>query len=191
MDSRTSPSAASPAATPARMRPVAPATEIYDGTVEIKGISREPGARSKVAVLSHNPDVDALGACIGPKRSRINAIASQIGGEKIDLILYSEDDAEFIASALSPAEVRSVELAKDGTKYAKIIVPPNQLSLAIGNKGQNAKLAARLTGYKIDITTTAAAEAEAKEAGEADKAGEADEAETPKAQPEEVPVDGD
>ena len=165
--------------------------EIYDGTVEIKGISREPGARSKVAVLSHNPDVDALGACIGPKRSRINAIASQIGGEKIDLILYSEDDAEFIASALSPAEVRSVELAKDGTKYAKIIVPPNQLSLAIGNKGQNAKLAARLTGYKIDITTTAAAEAEAKEAGEADKAGEADEAETPKAQPEEVPVDGD
>lgn len=127
--------------------------EIYDGIVEIKAISREAGSRSKLAVVSHNPDVDAIGACIGPKRSRITAIVSELGGEKIDLISYSEDDAEFIAKALSPAEVESVTLAEDGTKSASVIVPANQLSLAIGNKGQNAKLAARLTGYKIDIST--------------------------------------
>lgn len=125
--------------------------EIYDGTVEIKSISREAGSRSKIAVLSHNPDVDAIGACIGPRRSRITAIVSELGGEKIDLINYSEDDAEFIAKSLSPAEVLSVVLADDGSKSCSVTVPANQLSLAIGNKGQNAKLAARLTGYKIDI----------------------------------------
>ncbi len=126
--------------------------EIYDGTVEIKAVSREAGSRSKIAIVSHNPDVDAIGACIGPKRSRITAIVSELGGEKIDLISYSEDDAEFIAKALSPADVVSVTLAEDGTRTASVIVPANQLSLAIGNKGQNAKLAARLTGYKIDIS---------------------------------------
>ena len=125
--------------------------EIYDGTVEIKSISREAGSRSKMAVCSKNPDVDAVGSCIGPKRSRISAIVSELGGEKIDLIPYSEDDAEFVAKALAPAEVKSVTLADDGTKSCTVIVPANQLSLAIGNKGQNAKLAARLTGYKIDI----------------------------------------
>ncbi len=125
--------------------------EIYDGTVEIKSISREAGSRSKIAVCSKNPDVDAVGSCIGPKRSRISAIVSELGGEKIDLIPYSEDDAEFVAKALAPAEVKSVTLADDGTKSCTVIVPANQLSLAIGNKGQNAKLAARLTGYKIDI----------------------------------------
>ncbi len=125
--------------------------EIYDGTVEIKSISREAGSRSKIAVSSKNPDVDAVGSCIGPKRSRISAIVSELGGEKIDLIPYSEDDAEFVAKALAPAEVKSVTLAEDGTKSCTVIVPANQLSLAIGNKGQNAKLAARLTGYKIDI----------------------------------------
>lgn len=125
--------------------------EIYDGTVEVKAISREAGARSKIAVVSHNPDVDAIGTCIGPKRSRITAIVNELNGEKIDIIYYSEDDAEFIAKALAPAEVTSVTLAEDGTRSCTVVVPNSQLSLAIGNKGQNAKLAARLTGYKIDI----------------------------------------
>ncbi len=125
--------------------------EIYDGTVEIKAISREAGLRSKIAVASKNPDVDAIGACIGPKRSRISAVMEQLGGEKIDLISYSEDDAEFIAKSLAPAEVVSVEILEGEKKSCTVIVPENQLSLAIGNKGQNAKLAARLTGYKIDI----------------------------------------
>ncbi len=125
--------------------------EIYDGTVEIKAIAREAGSRSKIAVFSTNPDVDAIGSCIGPKRARITAVMEELGGEKIDLIPYSDDDAEFISKALAPAEVISVTLAEDGTKSCKVLVPDNQLSLAIGNKGQNAKLAARLTGYKIDI----------------------------------------
>ena len=125
--------------------------EIYDGTVEIKAISREAGSRSKIAVVSKNPDVDAIGACIGPKRARISAVMEELGGEKIDLIAYSEDDAEFISKALAPAEVISVILAEDGSRSCTVTVPNNQLSLAIGNKGQNAKLAARLTGYKIDI----------------------------------------
>lgn len=132
--------------------------EIYDGTVEVKAISREAGARSKIAVASRNADVDPIGACIGPKRSRITAIVNELGGEKIDLINYSEDDAEFIAKALSPAEVVSVTLAEDGSRSCRVVVPANQLSLAIGNKGQNAKLAARLTGYKIDIVSSEAAE---------------------------------
>ena len=127
--------------------------EIYDGTVEVKAISREAGSRSKIAVVSTNPDVDAIGACIGPRRARISAIVNELCGEKIDLIPYSEDDAEFIAKALAPAEVISVTLAEDGSKSCSVVVPANQLSLAIGNKGQNAKLAARLTGYKIDIVS--------------------------------------
>lgn len=125
--------------------------EIYDGTVEIKSISREAGSRSKIAVRSTSPEVDAIGSCIGPKRTRLQAVMSQLGGEKIDLIPYSEDDAEFVSKALAPAEVISVTLAEDGSRSCTAIVPANQLSLAIGNKGQNAKLAARLTGYKIDI----------------------------------------
>lgn len=125
--------------------------EVYDGTVEIMSISREAGARSKVAVWSKNEDVDAVGACIGPRRSRISAIVNELNGEKIDIIPYSEDDAEFISAALSPADVIKVTLAEDGTKACEVVVPDNQLSLAIGNRGQNAKLAAKLTGYKIDI----------------------------------------
>lgn len=125
--------------------------EVYDGTVEIMSISREAGARSKVAVWSKDENVDAVGACIGPRRSRISAIVNELNGEKIDIIPYSEDDAEFIASALSPADVIKVTLAEDGTKACEVVVPDNQLSLAIGNRGQNAKLAAKLTGYKIDI----------------------------------------
>ncbi|MCD8006622.1 MAG: transcription termination factor NusA [Oscillospiraceae bacterium] len=140
--------------------------EIYDGIVEIKSIAREPGSRSKIAVYSNDENVDAIGACIGNHRSRIGAIVSELGGEKIDLIKYSEDDAEFIKQALSPAEVLSVTIDSDEIKSAQVIVPESQLSLAIGNRGQNAKLAARLTGYKIDILSPSALaqkEAEAKE----------------------------
>lgn len=125
--------------------------EVYDGTVEIMSISREAGARSKVAVWSKDENVDAVGACIGPRRSRISAIVNELNGEKIDIIPYSEDDAEFISAALSPADVIKVTIADGETKACEVVVPDNQLSLAIGNRGQNAKLAAKLTGYKIDI----------------------------------------
>lgn len=125
--------------------------EIYDGIVEIKSISRESGSRTKIAVWSKDENVDAVGACIGPKRSRIQAIVDELRGEKIDIINYSEDPAEFIAKALAPAKVLSVDVADGEEKTCKVIVPNDQLSLAIGNKGQNAKLAAKLTGFKIDI----------------------------------------
>lgn len=125
--------------------------EIFDGTVEIKAISREAGARSKIAVISKNENVDAIGACIGAKRARIDSIISQLGGEKIDIVKYSEDPAEFIAAALSPSSVTSVDILADQPKSCKVCVPDEQLSLAIGNKGQNARLAARLTGFNIDI----------------------------------------
>ncbi len=125
--------------------------EVFDGTVEIKAISREAGSRTKMAVWSKNPDVDPIGACIGPKGSRISAVVAELKGEKIDIVKYSEDDAEFITQALSPATVLRVEILPGDEKICRVIVPDNQLSLAIGNKGQNAKLAAKLTGYKIDI----------------------------------------
>ena len=125
--------------------------EVYDGTVEIKAISREAGVRSKVAVSSRDENVDAVGACIGPKGSRVNAIVEELGGEKIDVIRYSEDPAEFVAAALSPATVLGVEIDPDTPRSCRVTVPDHQLSLAIGNKGHNARLAARLTGWKIDI----------------------------------------
>ncbi len=125
--------------------------EIFDGTVEIKAISREAGMRSKVAVISNNPDVDALGACIGPGRQRISKVCAELAGEKMDVVFYSENPAEFIAQALKPSDVIEVEIPDPEVKACTAIVPDNQLSLAIGNKGQNAKLAAKLTGYKIDI----------------------------------------
>ena len=125
--------------------------EIYDGTVEIKAVSREAGSRTKLAVMSHNPDVDAVGACIGARGSRVSEIVDKLGGEKIDIVEYSEEPEKFIAAALSPATVLSVETAEDGSRSCKVTVPDNQLSLAIGNKGQNARLAAKLTGWKIDI----------------------------------------
>ena len=125
--------------------------EIQDGTVEIKSISREAGSRSKIAVISNNENVDALGACIGPQRSRISRICEELRGEKIDVVKYSDDPKEFIKQALKPAEVISVDIPDEEVKACSVIVPDNQLSLAIGNKGQNAKLAARLTGFKIDI----------------------------------------
>ena len=125
--------------------------EIYDGIVEIKSVAREAGSRTKMAVVSSNPDVDAIGACIGPKGARVNSIVNELGGEKIDIIEYSEEPVKYISSALSPADVVKVEIVDADKKSCKATVPDGQLSLAIGNKGQNARLAARLTGWKIDI----------------------------------------
>lgn len=132
--------------------------EIFDGTVEIKAVSRAPGSRSKIAVISHDPNVDAVGACIGPQKSRINAVTKEIKGEKVDVVLYSEDPEEFIKQALKPAEVSRVVITNPNPdkRACKVVVPDNQLSLAIGNKGQNAWLAAKLTGYKIDIKAESA-----------------------------------
>lgn len=125
--------------------------EIYDGTVEIKSISREAGSRTKIAVWSKDENVDAVGACIGTKRARITAVVDELNGEKIDIIPWSAQPAEFIARALAPSEVLKTVITSVEEKTCTVVVPNNQLSLAIGNKGQNAKLAAKLTGYKIDI----------------------------------------
>ncbi|MBQ4582057.1 MAG: transcription termination/antitermination protein NusA [Oscillospiraceae bacterium] len=124
--------------------------EIFDGTVEIRSIAREAGNRTKMAVWSADENVDPIGACVGPRGVRVNAIVDELRGEKIDIIKYSEDPAQFIAAALAPADVIDVRLADEG-KICRVIVPDDQLSLAIGKEGQNARLAARLTGYKIDI----------------------------------------
>ena len=124
--------------------------EIYDGTVEIKSIAREAGSRTKMAVWSADPDVDPIGSCVGPKGGRVASIVNELGGEKIDIVKYSEVPEEYIAAALSPSEVVSVTMLEDG-KSCRVIVPDSQLSLAIGKEGQNARLAAKLTGYKIDI----------------------------------------
>ncbi len=133
--------------------------EIESGQVEIRAISREAGSRTKLAVYASEPDVDAVGACIGPRRSRVSAVVDELHGEKMDIVLYSEDPAAFIASALAPADVLSVTLLP-GQKACRVVVPDDQLSLAIGREGQNARLAARLTGYKIDIRSKSQAEAE-------------------------------
>ncbi len=125
--------------------------EIFDGTVEIKSVAREAGSRTKMAVVSHDENVDAIGACIGQRGSRVANIVEELGGEKIDIVEYSEDPATFIAAALAPAKVLSVDMEPDGAKACHVTVPDAQLSLAIGNKGQNARLAVRLTGWKIDI----------------------------------------
>ena len=124
--------------------------EIYDGTVEIRSIAREAGNRTKMAVWSEDENIDPIGACVGPRSQRVNAIVEELRGEKIDIIKYSDDPAAFIAAALAPADVLEVRLASEG-KACRVIVPDDQLSLAIGKEGQNARLAARLTSYKIDI----------------------------------------
>ncbi len=124
--------------------------EIFDGIVEIKSIAREPGSRTKIAVWSNDEDVDPIGACVGPKGGRVANIVDELGGEKIDIVRYSEQAEDYIAAALSPAEVIDVYLL-DGDKVCRVIVPDSQLSLAIGKEGQNVRLAAKLTGYKIDI----------------------------------------
>lgn len=125
-------------------------TEVKDGTVEIKSIAREAGARTKMAVASNDPNVDPVGACVGLNGARVNAIVSELRNEKIDIINWSDDPATLIENALSPAKVVSVDVNTDELS-AKVVVPDYQLSLAIGREGQNARLAARLTGYKIDI----------------------------------------
>lgn len=125
--------------------------EIYDGTVEIKAVSREAGSRTKIAVYSADENVDAVGACIGPRGARVGKIVDMLYGEKIDIVKYSDDPAQFIAASLAPADVISVTVDENAEKACRVIVPDLQLSLAIGNKGQNARLAAKLTGWKIDI----------------------------------------
>ena len=131
--------------------------EIYDGTVEVKSIAREAGSRTKMAVWSNDENVDPIGACVGPKGQRVGNIVEELRGEKIDIIKYSEDPAQFIAAALAPADVVDVWMADEG-KACRVIVPDDQLSLAIGKEGQNARLAARLTGYKVDIKPASQAE---------------------------------
>ena len=125
--------------------------EIFDGTVEIKSVSRQAGARTKIAVWSSDPEIDPIGTCIGPKGARVNNIVEELSGEKIDIVKYSDKPEEFISEALSPAKVVSVEIISEEPKVCKVSVPEAQLSLAIGNKGQNVRLAANLTGWKIDI----------------------------------------
>lgn len=125
--------------------------EIYEGTVQVKAVSREAGSRTKIAVWSTDANVDAVGSCIGARRSRITAVVNELNGEKIDIIPWSEKSEEFIARALAPADVLKAIITSYEEKTCTVIVPNNQLSLAIGNKGQNAKLAAKLTGFKIDI----------------------------------------
>ena len=131
--------------------------EIYDGTVEIMSIAREAGSRTKLAVWSEDPNVDPIGACVGPRGQRVNAIVEELRGEKVDIIKYSDDPAEYVAAALAPADVVSVKELETG-KSCRVIVPDDQLSLAIGKEGQNARLAARLTGFKIDIRPESAPE---------------------------------
>ncbi len=134
--------------------------EVFDGTVEIKSIAREAGSRTKMAVYSKNPEVDPVGACVGPGGARVNVIVDELRGEKIDIINWSEDPGEFIRAALNPAKVIAVEVGEnDEEKFARVVVADNQLSLAIGKEGQNVRLAARLTGRKIDIKSETQARA--------------------------------
>ncbi|MDR0905967.1 MAG: transcription termination factor NusA [Oscillospiraceae bacterium] len=124
--------------------------EIFDGTVEVRSVAREAGSRTKIAVWSNDPAVEPIGACVGSRGARVNSIVEELGGEKIDIVKYSDDAEDYVASALSPSDVVNVTLLEDG-KSCRVIVPDSQLSLAIGKEGQNVRLAARLTGYKIDI----------------------------------------
>ena len=132
--------------------------EIKQGVVLVKGVAREPGQRTKIAIYSEDPMVDAVGACVGNKGARVNAIVSELGGEKIDIIPWSENPLEFIASALSPARV--IKVVETGEESAMAVVPDDKLSLAIGRSGQNARLAVRLTGWKIDVKSESTAIAE-------------------------------
>ena len=165
--------------------------EIYDGTVQVMSIAREAGSRTKLAVWSDDENVDPIGACVGPRGQRVNAVVEELRGEKVDIIKYSDDPSQYVAAALAPADVISV-IELEAGKSCRVVVPDDQLSLAIGKEGQNARLAARLTGYKIDIRPASApeppeeekapeeAEAEAAEAsvdGYGKEAPEPDEAE--------------
>ena len=140
--------------------------EIESGLVEIKSIAREPGSRTKIAVCATEENIDAVGACVGPRGGRVGAIVDELRGEKMDIVIWDEDPVKFVASALSPADVVSVTVLSDVPKACRVIVPDDQLSLAIGKEGQNARLSAKLTGFKIDI----------KPASKADEVEEAEEA---------------
>lgn len=131
--------------------------EIHDGVVEVRSIAREAGNRTKIAVMSNDPNVDPIGACVGTRGARVGNIVDELGGEKIDIIKFSEDTAEFVSAALAPADVISASVQADG-KSCRVIVPDDQLSLAIGKEGQNARLAAKLTGCKIDIAPASQAD---------------------------------
>jgi transcription termination/antitermination protein NusA len=148
--------------------------EIYDGTVEIMSIAREAGSRTKLAVWSEDPNVDPIGACVGPRGQRVNAIVEELRGEKVDIIKYSDNPADYVAAALAPADVVSVKELETG-KSCRVIVPDDQLSLAIGKEGQNARLAARLTGFKIDIRPESAPEPPEEETPAAEEDAAADE----------------
>ena len=124
--------------------------EILDGVVELKAVAREPGHRTKIAVASNDPNVDPVGACVGARGARVRMVVNELRSEKVDIVPFSEDQAEFVTRALAPAKVREVRLHED-TGTAEVIVPDFQLSLAIGKEGQNARLAARLTGWRVDI----------------------------------------
>lgn len=139
--------------------------EIADGLVELRNIAREPGSRSKIAVRAAQEDIDPVGSCVGPRGGRVAAIVDELHGEKIDIVTWSEDPCQYVAAALAPADVVSVELIP-GQKACRVIVPDDQLSLAIGKEGQNARLAARLTSYKIDIKSVSKAAQEAETAAE-------------------------
>ena len=148
--------------------------EIADGLVEIRGVAREPGYRSKIAVESHTQGVDPVGACVGPRGSRVRMVVSELRGEKIDIIPWNNEPARFVAKALSPARVREVYVDDEGSE-ATVVVPDDQLSLAIGKEGMNARLAARLTGWKVDIksdTEFAQQEADAAFGGESGDEGD-------------------
>ncbi len=152
--------------------------EIKQGVVEIKSIAREPGQRTKIAVYSEDPAVDPLGACVGNKGSRVNAVVSELGGEKIDIIVWSENPLEYISKALAPARV--IKVVQTGEESAMAVVPDDKLSLAIGRSGQNARLAVRLTGWKIDVKSESDA---LRELGEAEQADVAEDTEIPVSEP--------
>ena len=172
--------------------------EIYDGTVMIRGAVREAGDRAKVAVYSRERDIDPVGACVGMKGTRVQAIIRELRGEKIDIVEWSDDPVQFVMNALSPAKVQRVSITDDENKVMEVLVEDSQLSLAIGKKGQNVRLAAKLTGWKIDIKSEeekrkeVEAELGALEAGTGDEAAADDEAaaETPAAEPEAAPDAG-
>ena len=163
--------------------------EIYDGVVEVKSIAREAGARSKIAVYSRENNLDPVGACVGPKGSRIRTVVSELRGERIDVIQWSEDPTVYVANALSPAKVSRVLIDED-THYATVIVPDDQLSLAIGKEGQNARLAARLTGWHIDIKSASIVSADMLQASDRSFIDDDDEAEEADTRCEHVSADG-
>ena len=127
--------------------------EIYDGIIELKAVARDPGSRAKIAVISYDSSIDPVGACVGMRGSRVQAVVSELQGEKIDIIPWSEDTATFVVNALAPAEVSKVVLDEDAEGRIEVVVPDDQLSLAIGRRGQNVRLASILTGWDIDIMT--------------------------------------